>query len=69
MIYISPTLWVIRFAIQFSYKDFTLSRGFLKTNIHSSEGSPLAPGSFPWRTNGKNADAQCDGITKIIEPL
>ncbi len=27
-----------------------------------SEGSPLAPGSFPWRKNGKNADDLCDGI-------
>ena len=62
MIYISPTLWVIRFAIQFSYKDFSPSRGFLQTNIHSSAGSPLAHGSFPWRKNGKNAYALCDGI-------
>jgi len=46
----------------FFYKYFTPSRGFLQTNIHSSAGSPLASGSFPWRTNGKNADALCDGI-------
>src|SRR5690606_5895256 len=68
-IYISPTLWVIRFAIQFSYKDFSPSRGFLQTNIYPSEGSPLASDSFQWRKNGKNADALCDGIAKIIEPL
>ncbi len=46
----------------FFYKDFTPSRGFLQTNIYPSEGSPLASGSFPWRKNGKNADALCDGI-------
>ncbi|WP_313369116.1 hypothetical protein [Sphingobacterium mizutaii] len=27
-----------------------------------SGGSPLASGSFPWRKNGKNADALRDGI-------
>ena len=36
---------------------------------HPSVGSPLASGSFPWRRDGKNADALCDGIAKIIEPL
>jgi len=36
-------------------------QGF-NTNIHPSAGSPLAPGSFPWRKNGKNADDLCDGI-------
>jgi len=32
------------------------------TNINPSAGSPLAPGSFPWRKNGKNADACAMGL-------
>ncbi len=36
--------------------------GVNSTNINSSEGSPLASGSFPWRKNGKNAVDLCDGI-------
>ena len=50
-------------------KTFHPRCGFINTNISLPQEALQPPAHFQWRKNGKNADALCDGIAKIIEPF